>query len=404
MPAFLYVALGPKGRKQKSVIEADSSRSASLQLKQKGLIPLEIVQQQTSEAKNTGIFNSSRSIGNTQLAIFTRQLATLITAGLPIEECLGAIAAQSDRALTRNQIAALRSSVREGHSLADSMRQNPKSFSSLYCATVAAGERSGHLDLVLQRLADYTESQMEFRQKIQLALIYPILLVTLSILIVLGLMVYVVPDVVDVITTAGEELPLLTQLLIASSNFTMQWGLLVIAFLLGLTLLFPVVFRDQKRRLRLHKIYLRTPMIRSYSCSSNAIRYVCTLAILVQSGVPLVDAMKVASEVVTNTYFQQHLFDALEKVKAGGSLNRALGDTGAFPPMMIHLIASGEATGELGSMLARASSSQESDLQRKVATVVSLFEPATLIIMGVIVLSIVLAILMPILNLNQLIQ
>lgn len=408
MPAFQYKALTASGAKKKGVVEADGVKSASVQIKNLGLVPLEIEEARgkkgKSPAANSSSFRAPRSLGSAQLCLVTRQLSTLVTAGLPIEGCLAAISSQSEKTSTQNLLASVRSSVREGMSLADSLRQFPGSFSPLYCSTVAAGEQSGHLGLVLQRLADYTEAQQDFKQRIQLALVYPVILVILSIVIVIALMVFVVPDVVEVIITAGQELPMLTKALIQTSDFLVSWGwalLIVIVLLFGG---FQVLFRDEKRKLKLHKSYTKIPLIRSYSKSANSIQFISTLAIMVNSGIALIETMKVATGVVSNRFFRRQLSEALQKVKEGSSLHKALIDTKLFPAMMLHLIASGETTGELGPMLQRAATAQETELQRKVSTLVGLFEPATLLIMGVVVLTIVAAILMPILSMNQLVQ
>ena len=408
MPAFQYQALEPSGRKCKGVVEADGQRLASQLIKKKGLVPLKIVETRKNKENtdNQGLLSLApkATLGGAHLNLFTRQLATLVAAGLPIESCLQAIGSQSEHAGTQKLVASVRSSVREGISLADSLKAYPGAFSKLYCSTVAAGEQSGHLGLVLQRLADYTEAQQEFRQKVQLALVYPVILVILCILIVVGLMVYVVPDVIEVIVTAGQDLPALTQILITTSDFIVTWGWLLgigIVACIGAVRLF---FQNKNHRLRRDQLYTRLPLIKSYSRNANSVRFGGTLAIMVNSGIPLVEAMRVSTEVVNNLFFQRQLGLALQQIEEGSSLNHALAETRLIPPMMLHLIASGEATGDLGAMLERASNAMETELQRKVETMVGLFEPATLIFMGVVVLTIVLAILMPILSMNQLIQ
>lgn len=408
MPAFQYKALNDKGNKTRGVVEADGLKSASAQVKKLGLIPLAIEETHSKKDKNSSsspsLFKAPKNLNSAQLCLVTRQLSTLVTAGLPIEDCLAAISSQSEKASTQNLLASVRSSVREGMSLADSLRQFPAAFSPLYCSTVAAGEQSGHLGLVLQRLADYTEAQQDFKQRVQLALVYPVILVILSILIVIGLMVFVVPDVVEVIITSGQELPMLTQGLISSSDFLVDWGWLLFVVFALVFFSFKLLFRDEKRKLGLHRSYTKLPLLKSYSKSANSIQFISTLAIMINSGIALIETMKVATGVVSNRYFRKQLNEALQKVREGTSLHNSLIETKLFPPMMLHLIASGEATGELGPMLQRAATAQETELQRKISTIVGLFEPATLLIMGVVVLTIVAAILMPILSMNQLVQ
>ena len=409
MPAYDYTALDntalnkglKKSRKQKGVIEADSPRLARQLLRERQLTPLSV-----SEArhKNTdgGLFSQHR-IKGADLALTTRQLATLLQAGLSIEECLSAVAGQTERHSVRRVMMAVRARVREGHDLAGSLQQFPRAFPALYCATVSAGEQSGHLDAVLNRLADYTEGQQEFRQKIQLALLYPVLLLVLSLAIVVGLMVYVVPDIIDTITDAGQQLPLLTEILVAVSDFLVHWGGWLAIGLLAAAVAARVLLRQPAIRLRWHQKLLSLPFIKKFSRGGNAARYINTLAILTTSGIPLVESMRIAGSVVNNDHFRLQLDDAGQQVREGVSLNRALGRSGYIPPMMIHLIASGESGGELPAMLQRAATAQEKELQRIVTTMVGVLEPATLVIMGGFILAIVLAVMLPILNLNQIV-
>ncbi|MBQ0797921.1 MAG: type II secretion system inner membrane protein GspF [Porticoccaceae bacterium] len=403
MPAFDYIALNSAGRKTRGVLEADSPRSVRQQLKEKSLVPLEVHETKQQAKTETGLFER-KHLSGAELALITRQLATLIQAGMPLETCLQAVARQAERHGTRRIMLAVRSKVREGFSFADSLAQFPKAFSDLYCATVAAGEQSGHLDTILDRLADYTEAQQQFHQKIQLALIYPVILLVLSLLIVIGLMVYVVPDIVQVIVDAGQQLPILTEILVGISHFLVNSG---IWLLLGLVILFSAarfIMRRPEVQLRWHKHLLNIWLVKRYSRGSNAARYISTLAILTRSGIPLVDAMTISASVLSNRYFKEAVGKAHQHVREGVSLNRALDETGLFPPMMVQLIASGEQSGELAELLQRAAQSQTNDLQQRVAMLLSLFEPLTLLVMGGIVLTIVLAVLLPILNLNQLVQ
>ncbi len=406
MPAFDYIALNPAGRKVQGIMEADSARSIRQQLREKSLVPLE-VSEARQQASSTPFFNklqNRQSLPIAELSLVTRQLATLLQAGMPLETCLQAVAQQSERVGTRRIVLAVRAKVREGHSLADSLRLFPRAFPDLYCASIEAGERAGHLDGVLNQLADYTESQQAFRQKVQLALIYPVILLLLSLLIVTGLMVYVVPDIVQVIVDAGQQLPLLTTLLVKVSDVIANWGIwIALACLLTVAV---VRFALQRPNIRFawHRTLLELWVIKRYSRGSNASRYISTLAILTRSGIPLAEAMPIASSVTANHCFKAATEEAQRNVQEGISLNRALEETGYFPPMMLQLIASGEQSGELADMLQRAAAAQEDDLQRRVSILVGLFEPATLLIMGGIVLTIVLAVLLPILNLNQLVQ
>jgi len=403
LPAFDYTALNEAGKKTRGIIEADSARSVRSQLREKSLTPLDVKEAKQQAEKQTTLFGS-KSISGHDLCLVTRQIATLIQAGMPLETCLQAVAKQSEKQNVKRVVLAVRARVREGHSFADSLRQFPRAFPTLYCATIASGEQSGHLDLVLNRLADYTESQQQFKQKIQLALIYPIILLVMSLAIVIGLMVYVVPDIVQVILDAGQQLPVLTEILVDTSHFLSQWGWLLFLVLIAAFIIAKLVIRKPEIQLLWHQQLLKTWLIKRYSKATNAARYISTLAILTRSGIPLVEAMPIATSVVSNAYFKVATNQAQLKVQEGISLNRALEESGLFPPMMLQLIASGEQSGNLSDMLHRAAESQENDLQQRVAMMVGLFEPITLLVMGGVVMVIVLAVLLPILNLNQLVN
>lgn len=408
MPAFDYIALNETGKKTRGILEADSARSVRSQLRDKSLTPLEVTEARQQSTKTDSIFSGNKLNGNnisgSDLALITRQIATLVQAGMPLETCLQAVAKQSEKQNVKRTVLAVRAKVREGHNFADSLGEHPRAFPNLYCATVAAGEQSGHLDMVLNRLADYTESQQQFRQKIQLALVYPVILLVMSLLIVIGLMIYVVPDIVQVIIDAGQQLPLLTQVLVNVSHFLVNWGWLLFLGLLLLFVALKILLKKPSIKLLWHKRLLNLWLVKRYSRASNAARFISTLAILTRSGIPLVEAMPIATSVAPNSYFKTETRNAQSKVQEGISLNRALEETGLFPPMMIQLIASGEQSGDLSDMLQRAAESQENDLQQRVAMLVGLFEPMTLLMMGAVVLVIVLAVLLPILNLNQLVN
>lgn len=407
MAVFEYQATCRKGQYHKGNLEADSSRHARQQLRDKGYILLSLEETAEKHRRHTlslsGLNFSRPSLSTRELALVTRQMATLIQSSLPLEEALSAIAEQTEQERIRNLILAARGKVLEGHSLAESFRQFPKAFPNLYCSTVAAGEHSGHLDKVMNRLADHTETSQAFRQKVQMAMVYPILLLVMAFAIVIGLMVYVVPDVIKVFVGTGQELPALTKGLVSLSDFTATWGWLFPPALIGLFVAAATLLRQPAIRLGVHRQLLHWPFIRRLSRGFNAARYASTLSILTSSGVPLVDAMKIAGEVLSNEYLKKLLQKATQQVTEGGSLHKALSDTGYFPPMMLHMIASGETSGELDAMLDRTAAHQESDLQSFITVVVGLFEPIMLLVMGGTVLIIVLAILLPILNMNQLI-
>ncbi|MCQ4326372.1 type II secretion system protein GspF [Stutzerimonas stutzeri] len=403
MAAFEYIALDPRGRQQKGLIEADSPRQARQLLRDRQWAPLEVKQAKSKEDAGHGGFGFGRGLSARDLALVTRQLATLVQAALPIEEALRAAAAQSTSAKIKSMLLAVRARVMEGHSLAAALREYPSAFPELYRATVAAGEHAGHLGLVLDQLADYTDQRQQSRQKIQLALLYPVILLVASLAIVVLLLGYVVPDVVKVFVNTGQELPVLTRGLIASSDLVKDWGWLILLGGIGAALAMRAALRDETLRLRWHAFILRLPLIGRLSRATNTARFASTLAILTKSGVPLVEALSIAAAVIANRRIRERVVEAAQKVREGSSLTRALEATGEFPPMMLHMIASGEKSGELDQMLARTARNQENDLAAQVSLLVGLFEPFMLVFMGAVVLVIVLAILMPILSLNQLV-
>src|SRR5690554_3562673 len=403
MAAFVYRAVDTNGKQQKGVLEADSSRQVRQQLRDKGWIPLS-VEVTTQKAKNEGVFSRSPRLSVPELALITRQLATLIQAGLPIDESLKALSDQTGKQRIKAMILAIRAKVLEGYTLAKALAEYPKAFPHLYRSTVAAGEHAGHLDSVLNRLADYTEARQASDQKIKLAAMYPIILSNVAIGIVIGLLTYVVPDIVDVFVKNGQELPGLTQFMLNLSHFITDWGLLTLILLVFAFIAFNMALRNAGFRKKWHAFLIRMPALGRFVKDTNTARFGSTLAILTSSGVPLVDAMRIASQVVLNIPIQEALTQATIKVSEGSSLNKALAETGFFPPIMLHMIASGENSGELDSMLARTATQQETTLENTVEALVKIFEPLMLLMMGGIVATIVAAIMMPILELQKMVQ
>src|SRR5690554_5522560 len=398
MPAFEYKALDQRGRQKHGVLEADAPRAVRQQLREKGLTPLAVTPAAEKQTRRNPL-SSRGSLGAADLALVTRQLATLIQSGIPIEQALSATSQQSTKPRIRGMLIAIRAKVMEGYTLAEF----PRAFPRLYRSTVAAGEHAGHLDLVLNRLADYTESRQEARQKIQLAAIYPIILSVVAIAIVVFLLTYVVPDIIEVFLKQGQDLPGLTVAMLSVSEFLGSYGVYLLILLVIAIIGFRVALTKPAFRMKFHKQLLHLPLFAGMVRGVNTARYASTLSILTTSGVPLVEAMKIAGEVLSNDYLRRELREAARKVSEGGSLHRSLDQTGYFPPMMLHMIASGEASGELDSMLERTARMQENTLQSKIAAIVGLFEPLMLLVMGVVVLIIVLAIMLPILNMSNLV-
>ncbi|MBO6555791.1 MAG: type II secretion system inner membrane protein GspF [Pseudomonadales bacterium] len=406
MAAFEYSALNARGREEKGVLEADSVRQVRQILRDKGLTPLGVNPTRKKEASSgpnplSELFKPSLSVS--ERALVTRQLATLIAAGLPVEEALLAVSKQSEKPATNSMLITVRSKVMEGFSLANALAEYPRAFPSLHRATVAAGESAGHLDLVLNRLADFTESQQESASRIKQALVYPVILFVLTVLILAGLLGYVVPDIVKVFAESEQALPWLTTAVIAASDFVVDYGLVIFVLAVVIVLGTNRILKVPSIRLTWHRWILGLPIAGKLSRGTNTAQFASTLSILSSSGVPLVDAMRIAGEVLSNTWLRRNVSEATVRVSEGSSLSKALEVSGYFPPMMLHMIASGESSGELDDMLERVARHQQQDAELLMSMLLSLFGPIMLIVMGGAVFTIVMAILLPIINLNQLV-
>jgi len=399
VPTFDYKALDHHGRSCRGRQEADSQRHARQLLRERGLLPSQV---QASSVRG----GKARMLGLSaaDLALLTLQLSTLVQAGLPLEQALDAVAEQSEKRRVARLLAQVRGRVMEGHSLAAALAAFPRAFPELFCATIAAGERSGHLGHVLAQLAAYTEARQASRQKIQLALVYPALLMLACVAIVGFLLGYVVPDVVKIFVDSGQPLPGLTQAMILVSHGLRAYGLLLLVLLAAIAMALRWSLQQPGGRWYWHRLALRIPLVGGVLRAMEAARFASTLAILGKSAVPLVDALEIAAAVVGNVTIRARMVDVARVVREGGTLTRGLEASGDIPPLMLHMIASGERAGELDAMLARAAEQQEKSLAARIALVVSLFEPAMLVVMGGVVLLIVMAILLPILSLNQLVN
>jgi general secretion pathway protein F len=406
MAAFEYQALDPKGHSVKGVLEGDAERQVRSILREKGLTPLrvDVIDRRADEKHGRWSFSLHRGISSSELALITRQFSTLIHASLTIEQCLNALIEQVESARTRSVLAGVRTRVLEGQSLARGLGMFPESFPDIYRSMVDAGEQSGRLDEVLSRLADYTENRQNLQQKVLLAFIYPALVTLVASAVVIGLLVYVVPQVTRVFENTGQSLPLVTVVLISISDFVRTGGWWWLSIGLIALVVLRLALREPHLRLRWHYLLLRLPLVGRLLRGTNAARLSSTLGILTASGIPLLNAMQSAVQTVTNLPMRAAVEDALRQVREGGSLSRALGKTKLFPPMIIHLIASGEATGKLDQMLERAAEAQTRELENWVRALTALLEPLLILAMGGIVLFIVLAILLPIFEMNQLIK
>jgi general secretion pathway protein F len=406
MPGFKYLAYDLDGREQRGVIESDSPRLARANLRERGLFPLDV---SAIEAANDASIKSrlTRGLSTDELSGITRQLATLIGAGLTVEGSLSALIEQAETERERQIVASLRASIREGKSLAESMSAFPQSFSELYRTLVGAGESSGKLPDVLLKLADYVEEQQAIKQKLITAMVYPMIVMAICILVIVGLMLYVVPQVVGVFESTKQTLPLMTRALLGLSKLLQWtwwlWGILIVAMVIT----FRLLMRRENFRRRMHTLLLRLPIFGRLIRVRESAQLAATLSILAGSGVPVLSAMNAGVGVVSNLPMREALARATIQVREGVALSRALQSQqtkpALFPPVMLHLIASGEASGRLPETLASAARQQQRELDTRVARLAALIEPAMIVVMGVIVLSIVLAVLLPIFELNQLV-
>ncbi len=406
MPAFRYEAIDPDGLSKKGVVNADSARAARADLRSQNFLPITvelIANQLDAEGKKRrSIFGEHLS--TVELALFTRQLASLLEAGLPLEQSLSALLEQSERSYIRDLIASIRSEVMAGASLSDGLKQHPNDFADIYCALVASGEQIGHLSRVLSRLADYIERRNALVQKVKLAFTYPAIVTVVAFAIVIFLLTYVVPQIVSVFANTKQKLPFLTVMMLAISDFVRSYGLFVGIVIAVAFWGWRMALKNPDVKMRWHTWLLTAPLYGKFERSLNTSRFASTLAITTGSGVPILRALQTSRETLSNVAMRQQVEDATASVREGVGLARALSAHKHFPPMLIHMIRAGEVTGELPAMLERASNAQEQDLERRALTMAGLLEPALILAMGVVVLLIVLAVLMPIIEINQLVR
>lgn len=405
MAGFKYQAIATDGRIHKGVLEVDNARQARLQLREQGLIPIEVdALAQESMQLRLGVQPRRSGLSGAELNLITRQLATLFDAGLTVEQAFTALIEQADNPRQQQILAGVRAEVLAGKSLARAMDQFPAVFPELYRSLVNAGEQSGQLSRVLLRLADYLEARQLLRQKILLALIYPAVVSLTALIIVVGLMTYVVPQVVQVFQNSQQALPWLTRALIGLSDFVRLTGVYWVLGIAAAAGLIRRALRNPERLCSVHDVSLRLPIVGRLLRSVNAARFASTMAILVGSRVPLLTALEAGAGVVNNLPMKRALEDTQRMVREGAALSLALGKSKLFPPLLVHMIASGEASGRLDDMLERAAKQQSNEVENRLATLTSLFEPALILLMGVLVLLIVMAMLLPIFEMNQLVK
>ena len=406
MPAFEYLALDQNGREKKGILEGDSARQIRSQLRDQGLSPLTVDEsnkkEKTSGSDNaTGSFRGS--LKTAELSLIIRQIATLTSAGTPLEESLAATAKHSEKNKVKSLLLTVRSKLMEGHSFAEALSQYPKVFPEMFRATVSAGEQSGHLDGVLERLADFSEDRQSTEATVKKALVYPVFLVVISIAIVGLMLAVVVPKVVETFDDLGQELPGITLALIAASDFVQAWGLVVVIAAVIAIIAFSRAMLVETFKFKVHKFVLQLPIAGKLVRSANAASFARTLSILAASGVPVLEALDIASQVISNRPMRQAVLEASAKVREGTSLSRALENSRQFPPMLLHLIASGEGSGRLGFMLEKAANHLEREQDTAVSSALGILQPTIVLIMGAAILAIVLGILLPIFELNDMV-
>lgn len=404
MGAFEYVAMDHAGKQTKGLLEGDTPKHVRQLLRDRNLFPVSVTEVAQREARRQHGFTIRRGMSSGELALITRQLASLSQSGLPLEEALLAVAQQNDQPRTKSILLGVRAKVMEGHSLADGFSEFPQAFPELYRATVAAGEQSGHLDTVLERLADYTEARQELRQRVTNAMIYPSALVVMAVVIIGIMLVTVVPKVVRVFENMSADLPGLTQAMIATSDFLRAWWLLLLIGLAAISWGIWWILQREGPRRRWHRFLLRMPIVGRLTRGVNTARFTRTLSILAGSGVPILEALKISAEVVENLPMREAVTEATLRVREGASIAKSLAASKLFPPMTIHLIASGETGGRLDEMLGRAAAGQEREVDGLIAALLGILQPLLIVLMGGVVLLIVLAILLPIFEINSLIR
>ena len=399
MSAFRFEAVDAHGRLRQGVVDAADARAVRDRLRADGLTPTAVA---AAPADDSPLQRTRLPAAS--LALLTRQLASLVQSGMPLDQALVAVHEQADDAPARKLVDAIRSQVLAGESLPAALSRFPRTFSSLYRGLIAAGTETGRLPDVLARLADYLDARLALRQKFVVALIYPALVTVIAIGVIAVLVTYVVPQVVSVYQQSRQTLPLLTRALIATSDFFRATGWLWLAAVAATAIAFIVALRRERSRERLHGLLLRVPGVGRLAASLDTARYASTLAILVGSGTPLLRALDAATGVVRMLPLARAARTASSLVREGVSLSRALKEQRVFPPVLIHLIANGEQSGALAPMLERAAAELERDAERRLAWVAALIQPTLIVAMGAIVLVLVLAVMLPIVTMNQLVR
>ncbi len=392
----------------RGMIEGDTERHVRNLLRAKGLKPLEVKNTRQSKvdiARNgsslLGVLRRQPRLNSKELSLLTRQLASLVMSGLPLDEALHTAAQQNPRANAKSILLQVRSKVLEGHSLHQALSEHPRSFDHMYRAMVRAGESAGYLGEVLAQLAEYIERSQFTQQKVKMAMIYPLVLVGISVLVIGVLMAFVVPNLIGMFEHSSRELPLLTRILIASSDGITAYGLYAVVVLAIAIYGLQRWLQEPNRRRRWHRLKLRFPVFGSVMLQADSARFAATLSLLTSSGVPLLQALKIATQVLNNQVLQEASKGVTQTVQEGGSFSKALRQAGWFPPLLVQMAASGEANGTLPAQLQHCAQNQERELEMMIGTTMGLLEPLMIVFMGGMVTLIVLAILLPIFQMNS---
>lgn len=414
MPVYAYKGLNQQGRTVTGIIDADNAKGARVKLRKTGVFTTDLTEQERNLARaeaagaaGSGSLNLSQyfeRIAPNELALLTRQLATLVGAGLPLVDCLSALIEQVDRARVKRVLSQVREQVTEGISLADALKGHPRMFTDLYVNMVRAGEASGSLDVVLLRLADYTEEYARLRNKVQSALTYPVLMATVSSGILFFLLSFVVPKVTKMFEDTAQQLPWMTVVLLAVSGFMRDYWWIVLGIVLTIVLAIRLSTRTPSGRMRFDRYLLASPYVGTLLKKVALARFARTLSTLLNSGITLLLSLDIVKNVVNNTVLAKAIDDGREAIREGQSIAPPLQRSGLFPSMLIHMIAVGERSGELESMLAKAADAYDNEVDSSIARLTSVMEPLMILFMGAIVLFIVLAILVPIFQLSELVH
>lgn len=404
MSAYDYLAIENNGRERRGTIEADTARHARQLLRERDLLPVDVDEVSAQKTDNSSLNNisfSKQRMRAVDLTLFTRQMATLLRAGIPLDETLAAVAEQTERSAVQSIIMGVRSKVLEGFTLAQAFGTFPKAFPDIYLSTVAAGEHAGQLDNVLERLADFTENRQILKQKVSNALIYPVILVVACVSIIIVMMNFVVPKIVKIYVDGDFELPGLTSAVIAMSDFTTKYIWLILSAIVIAYIIFKILLRQTEFKRSWHNFLLKIPLIGYLIRGINTARFTRTMSIMGSSGVTILESLKLSASVVNNLPMREAVDEVSVKVREGASIGHSLASSKLFPPMTVHLIKSGESSGKMEEMLERAAVNQERELENTISSLLAIMQPLMILIMAGIVVTIVLAIMMPIFNLNQ---